>query len=71
MMLAVVLIEPGVVDDARGALEGLLLAGERQVHTAKELPRRRRVLLDTVARVEGLSAIVLRYRRTATAALTS
>lgn len=63
ILLAVVLIEPGAVDDARTALEGLLLAGERQVHTAKESPRRRRVLLDTVARIEDLSAIVLRYRR--------
>lgn len=63
MVLAVVLVEPGAVDDARGALTALLLAGQRQVHTAKESPRRRRALLDTVARVEDLSAVVLRYRR--------
>jgi hypothetical protein len=63
MALAVVLVEPGVVDDARATLQSLLLAGERQIHTAKESPRRRRVLLDTVARIEDLSATVLRYRR--------
>lgn len=63
MLVGVVLIEPGAIDDARTALEGLLLAGERQVHTAKESSRRRRVLLDTVARIEDLSAVVLRYRR--------
>lgn len=63
MVFAVVLVEPGAVDDARGALTALLLAGQRQVHTAKESARRRRALLDTVARVEDLSAVVLRYRR--------
>ena len=64
MVLAVVLVPADAVDDARGALTGLLLAGQRRVHAAKESPRRRRVLLDTVARVEILTAVVLRYRRT-------
>lgn len=63
MVLSVVLVPTGAVDDARAQLRGLLLAGQRRVHTAKESPRRRRVLLDTVARTEGFSAVVLRHRR--------
>lgn len=63
MLVAVVLVPTTAVDDARAALHSLLLAGERRLHTAKESPRRRRVLLDTVARIEDLSAVVLRHRR--------
>jgi hypothetical protein len=65
MLLGVVLVSPGEVADARRSLRALLLPGQRQVHTAKESPRRRRAVLDTVSRVQGLSAIVLRYRRPA------
>ena len=46
-----------------GKLRALLLAGQRQVHTAKEAPRRRRALLDAVGTIDGLSVTVLRYRR--------
>jgi hypothetical protein len=35
------------------------------MHTSDESARRRRALLDTVARIEELSAVVLRYRRPA------
>lgn len=63
MLLAVALIDPGDVDSARRRLRALLLAGQRQVHTAKESPRRRRALLATVAATDGLSVTVLRYRR--------
>jgi hypothetical protein len=63
MLLAVVLVPPAAVDDARTALRGLLLSGQRKLHTSDESDRRRRALLDTVARVEQLSAVVLRYRR--------
>lgn len=65
MLVAVVFVPPGDIDDARGSLRGLLLPGQRRVHTAKESPRRRRVVLDTVARIDGLAATVVRYRRPA------
>lgn len=65
MLLAIVVLEPGDVDSARRKLRGLLLPGQRRVYTAKESARRRRVLLDTVAAVEGLSATIIRYRRPA------
>jgi hypothetical protein len=51
------------VDAARRRMRGLLLPGQRRVHAAKESARRRRVLLDTVGSIEGLSATILRYRR--------
>jgi hypothetical protein len=63
MLVGVVLVPPGAVTDTRSSLRGLLLPGERQVHTAKESPRRRRVILDTIAGIEDLTAVVIRYRR--------
>lgn len=63
MLLAVAVIDPSDVDNARRRLRDLLLAGQRQVHTAKESPRRRHALLDAVAATVGLSVTVLRYRR--------
>jgi hypothetical protein len=63
MLLAVVTIDPRAVDDARRALRGLLLRGQRRVHTAKESPSRRRAVIDTIARIEDLSAVVICYRR--------
>jgi hypothetical protein len=63
MLVAVVVLDPGDVDDARTVMRSLLLPGERQVHTAKESARRRRQVLDTVAQIDGISAVVLRYRR--------
>ena len=63
MLLALVILDPGEVEGARREFRGLLLPGQRRVHTAKESPRRRRTILDTVARVDGLSTTVLRYRR--------
>lgn len=63
MLVGVVLVPPGSVQDTRTALRGLLLPGERQVHTAKESPRRRRVVLDTLAGIDELTAVALRYRR--------
>lgn len=65
MVLGVVLIPPGAVDDGRARLRALLMAGERGLHTSDESQRRRRVLLDTVARTGELSAVVIRYRRPA------
>ncbi|MHB1444818.1 MAG: hypothetical protein ACYCTI_00945 [Acidimicrobiales bacterium] len=63
MLIAVVVLDPGAVDAARRKLRGLLLPGQRRVHTTDESSRRQRVLLDTVADIDGLSADILRYRR--------
>jgi hypothetical protein len=62
MLLSVVTIDPGAVDDARRALRGLLLPGQRRVHTAKESAQRRRMVIDTVARISGLAAVVIAYQ---------
>lgn len=62
-LLAVVLVAPKDLDTGRLAMRRLLLGGERSLHAAKESPRRRRQLLDVVARSERLSAVVFRYRR--------
>ncbi len=63
MLFGVVLIRPADLPAARLLLSGLLLPGQRRVHTTNESARRRRAVLDTVARTEGLSATVLRFRR--------
>lgn len=63
VLLAVVLVAPKDLDAARMGMRRLLLPGERSVHAAKESDRRRRVILDAVARSEGLTAVVFRYRR--------
>jgi len=63
MFVAIVFVPPGAVDDARTKLRGLLLPGQRRVHTSDESARRRRLLLDTIARIDDVSAVVLRYRR--------
>jgi hypothetical protein len=63
MLLGVVLIDPGQLAVARAKLANLRLPGQRQVRTSDESSRRRRVLLDTLDRTKGLSAVVLRYRR--------
>jgi len=65
MLVGVVLVAPADIDAARAALRDLLLPGQRRVYTAKESPRRRRVLLDTIARTDGLAATVARLRRPA------
>ena len=63
MLVGVVMVAPGDVHDARTTMRSLLLPGQRRVHTTDESPRRRHLILDTVARTDGLSAVVLRYRR--------
>jgi hypothetical protein len=63
MLFGVVLVSPGDLAGARRSLRALLLPGQRQVHMAKESGRRRRALLDATAGLDGLSAVVLRYRR--------
>lgn len=62
-LLGVVMVEPKQVDAARLAMRRLLLGGERSLHMAKESDRRRRQILDVIARSDGLEAVVLRHRR--------
>jgi hypothetical protein len=62
MLLGLVVIETAAVEDARRALRGLLLPGQRRVHTAKESPRRRAELLGVIARLE-VEAVVFSVRR--------
>ena len=64
MLLGVVFVPTGAVASIRRDLRGLLLPGQRRVHTAKESPRRRRVMLDLVASLE-VEAVVLLHRRKA------
>lgn len=65
MLLAVVVLAPGEVAGARRRMRRLLLPGQRRVHTAKESARRRRVVVDAVTALDGVSATILRYRRPA------
>jgi len=62
MYFGVLLVPASRVPPARRALRGLLLPGQRRVHTAKESPRRRRELLDVVAALD-VQAVVLHVRR--------
>lgn len=64
MLLGVLVVPDRDLVDARRQLRGLLLAGQRRVHTAKESPSRRRLLLDAVGALE-VSAVVLSARRPA------
>lgn len=66
MLFGVVLMSPGDLAAARAQMAGLLLPGQRRVHTTDESARRRKVVLDSVARTKGISAVVLRYRRAGT-----
>ena len=63
MLMAVVIVAPGDAEAARAVMRGLLLAGERRIHTSDESLRRRRQILDTLARQDTLSAVVFRHRR--------
>jgi hypothetical protein len=63
MLMAVVTVAPGDVENARTTMRSLLLPGERRIHTSDESLRRRRQILDTLVRAESLSAVVLRHRR--------
>jgi hypothetical protein len=63
MLMTVVIVAPGDVEDARATMRSLLLPGERRIHTSDESVRRRRVVLDIIVRTQSLSAVVLRHRR--------
>jgi hypothetical protein len=62
MYFGVLLIDPRKVPDARRALRGLRLPGQRRVHTSKESARRRRQLLDIVAAIEA-ETVIMALRR--------
>ncbi len=64
MLFGTAFVPRGAVTSIRREVRGLLLPGQRRVHTAKESPRRRRALLDLVAGLE-LEAVVLVHRREA------
>jgi hypothetical protein len=63
MILAVVSARPSDVHAARATMRGLLLPGQRRIHMSDESPRRRRVILDAVADLDGLAATVFTLRR--------
>lgn len=65
MLVGIVFVSPADIGPVRAELRGLLLAGQRRIHTSDESARRRRVLLDTIARTDGLRAVGLIYRRPA------
>jgi hypothetical protein len=62
-IMALVFASPPDVHDARNEMRGLLLPGQQRIHTSDESDRRRRALLDAVARIDGLEAVALRLRR--------
>jgi hypothetical protein len=62
MLLAVVFVPTAALEGARADLRKLLLPGQRRIHTYQESPRRRRILLDTVAGLEA-AAVVFGLRR--------
>lgn len=63
MLIATVIVAPGDIDGARSAMRGLLVGSERRIHAANESHRRRRQVLDVIARHDEITATVLRYRR--------
>ena len=64
MLLGVLLVPEATVVPARRELRGMLLAGQRRVHTAKESPSRRRLLLDIIAGLD-VAGLVFSVRRPA------
>jgi hypothetical protein len=62
MLVGVLMLPAADVPVARRELRGPLLSGQRRVHTAKESPRRRRLLLDVVARLPA-EVVVFTIRR--------
>jgi hypothetical protein len=62
MLFGVLVVSESEVLRARRELRALLLAGQRRVHTAKESPARRRVLLDTVVALD-VTVVVFSLRR--------
>ena len=64
MLFGVLLVPSSAIAPARRELRAMLLPGQRRVHTGKESARRRRELLDVVARIDA-TAVILSLRRPA------
>jgi hypothetical protein len=64
MLFGVLIVAEPVLPVARRELRGLLLSGQRRLHTAKESPARRRVLLHVVATLD-VATLVFSVRRPA------
>ncbi len=62
MLFGLTLVPAGVVKDARRALRGLLLPGQRRLHMSKESPRRRREVLRLLTSFE-MSTTIIELRR--------
>jgi hypothetical protein len=63
LIAAVVFASPSAVPHVRATMSGLLLPGQQRIHTSDESARRRRALLDAVARIDHIDAVALRLRR--------
>ncbi len=57
MLLGVLILPAGAIHDARRELRGLLLPGQRRIHTSDESARRRRLLLDVIRTLEAQTII--------------
>ena len=62
MLLGLLFVPVGGVQDGRRALQALLLPGQRRIHTSDESARRRRQLLDVVGALDA-TGLVLTLRR--------
>jgi hypothetical protein len=63
LIVALVFASPSAVQHVRATMRGLLLPGQQRIHTSDESARRRRALLDAVARIDNIDAVALRLRR--------
>jgi hypothetical protein len=65
LIISVVIGSPVAIRTARGELHDLLLPGQRRIHTSDESARRRRLVLDTIGRLDAIDATALSLRRPA------
>jgi hypothetical protein len=65
LIVSVVVGSPPAIRRARTELQALLLPGQRRIHTSDESARRRRLLLDTIGRLDDVQATALCFRRPA------
>jgi hypothetical protein len=65
LIISVVIGSPVAIRTARGELHDLLLPGQRRIHTSDESARRRRLVLDTIGRLDAIDAAALCLRRPA------
>jgi hypothetical protein len=65
LIISVVIGSPAAIRSARNELHNLLLPGQRRIHTSDESARRRRLVLDTIGRLDAIAATALCLRRPA------